>query len=51
MHLVDLDREAIERVIDEMAAIKRKPPMTYDEVLDTIRNRGLPNSAAALRKT
>lgn len=49
-HLVDLDREAVEKVVDEMAAIKKKPPMTYDEVLETIRNRGLPNTAAALRR-
>lgn len=50
MHLVDLDREAVETVVEEMAAIKKKPPMTYDEVLETIRNRDLPNTAAALRR-
>ncbi len=50
MHLIDLDRGAVEAVIEAMAAIKKDPPMTYDQVLDTLRNRGLPNSAAALRR-
>src|SRR5882724_9556846 len=50
MHLIDLDREAVKAVIEAMAAIKKNPPMTYDQVLDTLANRGLPNSAASLRR-
>src|SRR5689334_5738946 len=49
-HLVDLDREAVEAVIEAMAANKKNPPMTYDDVLDTLDARGLPKSAAALRR-
>jgi predicted nucleic acid-binding protein len=50
MHLIDLDREAVEAVIEAMAANKTSPPMTYDDVLGTLHGRGLPNSAAALRR-
>jgi len=50
MHLIDLDREAVETVIDAMAANKKSPPMTYEDVLDTLNGRGLPKSAAALRR-
>jgi hypothetical protein len=50
MHLIDLDRAAVEAVIEAMSAIKKNPPMTYDEVLDTLHARGLPKSASALRR-
>src|SRR5690606_31752428 len=29
-HLIDLDREAVVAVIRDMAAARRRPPMTYD---------------------
>src|SRR5690348_8325539 len=39
MHLIDLDREAVEAVVEAMAANKKNPPMTYDDVLDTLHAR------------
>jgi PIN domain-containing protein len=50
MHLIDLDRGAIEAVIEAMSANRKDPPMTYDEILDTLHVRGLPRSAAELRR-
>src|SRR5689334_9264129 len=50
MHLIDLDRGAVEAVIEAMSVNKKDPPMTYDEILDTLHARGLPRSASALRR-
>jgi hypothetical protein len=49
-HLIDLDRESVERVIEEMAAAKQKPPMTYTDVVSVLARRGLPESARQLRR-
>lgn len=48
-HLVDLDRSAVVETIRGMAVAKRRPPMTYDEVLDVLSRRGLRESVRALR--
>ena len=45
-HLIDLDREVVEDVIEQMAAAKAKPPMTYDDVLEVLAKRGLAAGAA-----
>lgn len=49
-HLVDLDRSAVESVVEQMARARTKPPVTYDALLDLIAVRGLPESSAALRR-
>jgi hypothetical protein len=48
-HVIDLDRPAVERVIRTMAEIRKQPPMTFDEVLERLRQLGLVESVKALR--
>jgi hypothetical protein len=51
MHLIDLPRgpAVVVRVVLDQAADLRNPPMTPEEVLDTLERNGLLRSVARLR--
>ena len=49
-HLIDLHREAVGEMVEQMALAKARPPMSYDEVLEVLHRRGLVESVRELRR-